>query len=145
MNNPVDDMIEILLPSGGNGKDEASRAEFLKIKETLTRMGIASRREKKLYQSAHILHKQGKYYICHFKEMFLLDGRQADFTDEDRVRRNIIATRLEEWSLLRIVDPSQTDVENKTAYIKIIPHSEKSEWSLVAKYNVGKIRGVKND
>lgn len=137
MVHPVDNMVEIKLPSP---TDDGKRADFLKIMETLTRMGIASRKENKLYQSAHILHKQGKYYICHFKEMFLLDGREATLTEEDTTRRNIIASRLEEWGLLEIVDKSKVDNNGKTAYVKVLPYKEKDSWELVSKYSIGKVR-----
>jgi hypothetical protein len=113
--------------------------DFLKIKETLTRIGIASRKEKKLYQSCHILHKQGKYYIVHFKEMFSLDGKPTNFSDDDTARRNRIACLLEDWGLLKIIDRDL--IEDKQApmsQIKIINHKEKNEWELVAKYNIGK-------
>lgn len=135
MTNPVDDMIEVSLPSD---TEEGKRADFLKIMETLTRIGIASRKENKIYQSAHILHKQGKYYICHFKEMFLLDGREATLSEEDKIRRNIIAARLEEWGLVKVVDKSKIDNDGKTAYIKVLPFREKENWELVSKYNIGK-------
>jgi hypothetical protein len=133
--NPVDNMVEVMLPSA---TEDGKRADFLKIMETLTRMGIASRKENKLYQSAHILHKQGKYYIVHFKEMFLLDGREATLTEEDITRRNIIASRLEEWGLVSIVDKKQIDNDGRTAYVKILPFKEKESWELVSKYNIGK-------
>jgi hypothetical protein len=113
--------------------------DFLKIKETLTRIGVASRKDKKLYQSCHILHKQGKYYIVHFKEMFALDGKPSNFSDEDKGRRNKIACLLEDWGLLKVVD--RESVEKTLApmsQIKIINHKEKKEWELVAKYNIGK-------
>lgn len=113
--------------------------DFLKIKETLTRIGIASRRDKTLYQSCHILHKRGRYYIVHFKELFLLDGRSSDFSADDRARRNTIAQLLEEWGLVKIVKP--LGVEDAVApinQIKIIPHRDKIDWSLVSKYTVGK-------
>jgi hypothetical protein len=132
---PVDNMVEVALPST---TEDGKRADFLKIMETLTRIGIASRKENKLYQSAHILHKQGKYYICHFKEMFLLDGREATLTEEDQTRRNIIASRLEEWVLVAIVDKKQIENNGKTAYIKVLPFKEKENWELVSKYNIGK-------
>jgi hypothetical protein len=118
MTNPVENMVEVQLPST---TEDGRRADFLKIMETLTRVGIPSRNENKLYQSAHILHKQGKYYIVHFKEMFLLDGREASLSEEDLVRRNIIASRLEEWDLVSVVNKKQIDNEGKTAYIKILP------------------------
>lgn len=112
---------------------------FLKIKETLTRIGIASKKEKTLYQSCHILHKQGQYYIVHFKQMFLLDGKGADFTVDDRARLNTIANLLHEWELVDLVDEerSKTPVA-PLSQIKILTHKEKPEWKLVTKYTVGK-------
>lgn len=113
--------------------------DFLKVKETLTRIGIASKKDKTLFQSCHILHKQGKYAIVHFKELFLLDGKKSDFSDDDKARRNTIANLLDEWDLIELVDPEKT--KNPVAslnQIKIISHSEKSEWNLVAKYSIGK-------
>lgn len=126
----IDSLVEIKI-----GEEE----DFLKIKETLTRIGVASRKEKKLYQSCHILHKQGKYYIVHFKELFALDGKPSNFTDEDKGRRNTIVLLLEEWGLIKVVDRQK--VENpKTpmSQIKILPHKEKKDWELVAKYNIGR-------
>ena len=117
----------------------AEEEDFLKIKETLTRVGVASRKEMKLYQSCHILHKQSKYYIVHFKELFALDGKDTNFSDEDRLRRNKIAFLLQEWGLLNIVDPdSIKDNQAQMNHIKIINHKEKNEWELVAKYNIGR-------
>ena len=111
---------------------------FLKVKETLTRIGVASRKDKKLYQSCHILHKKGKYYIVHFKELFTLDGKNSSFSEEDQGRRNTIANLLEEWDLVKIVEPEKTqDNIAPLAQIKILPYKEKSEWELVAKYNIG--------
>jgi len=110
---------------------------FLKIKETLTRIGIASKKDNILYQSCHILHKRGKYYITHFKEMFLLDGKPSSFTDEDRIRRNAIANLLEQWGLLKITNREYTKEVNMKN-IKIIKHEEKHQWVCVAKYNLGK-------
>ena len=115
--------------------------DFLKVKETLTRIGIASRKEKKLYQSCHILHKRGQYYIVHFKELFLLDGKQSDFTDEDRGRRNAIALLLEEWGLLSVVDADKyQEPRAKISSIRILPFKEKDEWELESKYTIGKKR-----
>lgn len=112
---------------------------FLKVKETLTRIGISSRKEKKLYQSCHILHKQGKYSILHFKELFILDGKNNTFTDEDRARRNTIVNLLEEWDLIEIVDPAKSqDPVAPLNQIKILSHKEKDQWILEAKYNIGK-------
>lgn len=117
----------------------AEEQDFLKIKETLTRIGVASRKDKKLYQSCHILHKQGKYYIVHFKELFALDGKPTDFSEEDRGRRNTIAVLLQDWDLIKIVDEQQVDQpRSPMSQIKILPHKEKNEWELVAKYNIGR-------
>lgn len=113
--------------------------DFLKVKETLTRIGVSSRKEKILYQSCHILHKKGQYYIVHFKELFALDGKPANITDNDIERRNAIAKLLEEWDLLKIVNPDI--MEGKIApihQIKIISYKEKEDWELVSKYNIGK-------
>jgi len=113
--------------------------DFLKVRETLTRIGVASRKDKTLYQSCHILHKQGKFYIVHFKEMFALDGKPTNFSDEDKGRRNTIANLLEEWGLVSVVDPSQAeDPITPLNQIKILPHKEKHEWTLVQKYAIGK-------
>jgi hypothetical protein len=115
--------------------------DFLKIKETLTRIGVASRKEKKLYQSCHILHKRGLYYIVHFKELFLLDGKESDFTDDDRARRNTIAYLLEEWGLVTVVDGAKfQDLRAPMSLIKILPHRDKADWILESKYTVGKKR-----
>jgi hypothetical protein len=113
--------------------------DFLKIKETLTRIGVASRKEKKLYQSCHILHKQGRYYIVHFKELFALDGKPTDFTVEDAGRRNAIASLLEDWGLVKVVQPERVS-NNKAplSQIKILPFREKNDWELVAKYSIGR-------
>jgi len=130
MSTIVDTLLEIKL-----GKED----DFLKVRETLTRIGVASRKDKTLYQSCHILHKQGKFYIVHFKEMFALDGKPTNFSDEDRGRRNTIATLLEDWDLITIVNPIQSqDPKAMLNQIKIIPHKEKNEWTLVQKYNIGK-------
>ena len=131
MNDILDSLIEV--------KIEGEEA-FLKIKETLTRIGVASKKENKLFQSCHILHKKGKYYIVHFKELFALDGKQTDFSDEDRGRRNTIASLLEEWNLVKIVSPEQHQDKSPLSQIKIIPFKEKFEWELVTKYNIGKKR-----
>jgi len=112
---------------------------FLKVKETLTRIGISSRKEKKLYQSCHILHKKGRYAILHFKELFILDGKHNTLTEEDISRRNTIVNLLEEWELVKIVDPSKTkDPVASLNQIKIISFKEKSDWDLTVKYNIGK-------
>ena len=113
--------------------------DFLKVRETLTRIGVASRKDKTLYQSCHILHKQGKFYIVHFKEMFALDGKPTNFSDEDKGRRNTIAKLLADWGLLMIVDPQQAaDPITPLSQIKILPHKEKDDWTLVQKYAIGK-------
>lgn len=113
--------------------------DFLKVKETLTRIGVASRKDKTLYQSCHILHKRGKYYIVHFKELFALDGKSTDFEENDLARRNTIAKLLEEWDLIKIVREEQAEYPMAPlSQIKIIAHKEKDEWTLMAKYNIGK-------
>lgn len=113
--------------------------DFLKVRETLSRIGVASRKERKLYQSCHILHKQGRYYIVHFKELFALDGKPTNFNEEDQGRRNTITNLLAEWGLINIVHPEKaTDPIAPLSQIKIISHKEKDEWALVAKYNIGR-------
>lgn len=113
--------------------------DFLKIKETLTRIGVASRKDNKLYQSCHILHKQGKYYIVHFKELFALDGKPTDFSDEDKGRRNTIINLLQDWDLIKVVDARQIDDPRAAmSQVKILPHKDKGQWELVAKYNIGR-------
>lgn len=130
MNDILETLVEIKI---------AEEEDFLKIKETLTRIGVASRKEKKLYQSCHILHKQGRYYIVHFKEMFALDGKPSNFSDEDKGRRNKIANLLQDWGLLKVVEPdSIVDPQATMSQIKIINHKEKNEWTLEAKYNMGR-------
>jgi hypothetical protein len=111
--------------------------DFLKVRETLTRIGVASRSENKLYQSCHILHKQGKYYIVHFKELFLLDGKESNFSDNDMQRRNKITKLLSEWGLLVVVDETKLEDSSSISQIKIIPHREKNEWELIPKYSIG--------
>jgi len=126
----VSELLEVQL------KDEES---FLKIKETLTRIGVSSKKEKKLYQSCHILHKRGKYYIVHFKELFLLDGLSSDIEENDLGRRNTIAKLLEEWNLLTVVDKDKMNsILTPINQIKIIPFKEKTEWELCPKYHIGK-------
>ncbi len=112
--------------------------DFLKVKETLTRMGVASRKERKLFQSCHILHKQGKYYIVHFKELFALDGKPTDFSENDEARRNAITNLLQEWGLVSIVSNDTDDNVAPLNQIKILPYSEKEDWELIPKYNIGK-------
>ncbi len=111
---------------------------FLKIKETLTRIGVASKKENKLHQSCHILHKRGKYYIVHFKEMFLLDGKESTFTDDDVGRRNTIANLLSDWGLVELVDKEKSQHPlTPISYIKILPYKEKMNWVLQSKYSIG--------
>lgn len=114
--------------------------DFLKVRETLTRIGVASKREQVLYQSCHILHKQGKYYIVHFKELFALDGKQADITDNDIERRNTIAKLLSDWGLIKIIDSSVIIRQAPLSQIKVIAYKDKDDWDLQAKYNIGKKR-----
>jgi hypothetical protein len=125
----VDNFIEVELPG---------RESFSIIKESLTRIGIPSRKELKLFQTCHILHKQGKYYIVHFLEMFMLDGKESHFSEDDRLRRNRIASLLEEWGLLTIVNKELVNDKIDMNKVKIIPHGEKDKWSLVQKYTIGK-------
>tara|TARA_B100002019_G_C21215828_1_gene571953 strand:- start:740 stop:1168 length:429 start_codon:yes stop_codon:yes gene_type:complete len=111
--------------------------DFLKIRETLTRIGVASRKDQKLYQSCHILHKQGRYFIVHFKELFLLDGKPSNLLENDLQRRNTITTLLADWGLISIVDPSKAKDIAPLRQIKVIPFKEKSQWELCPKYNIG--------
>jgi hypothetical protein len=135
MNELLEKLIEVKI-----GEEE----DFLKIKETLTRIGVASRKENKLYQSCHIFHKQGKYYIVHFKEMFIIDGKPSNFSDEDKGRRNKIIELLQDWGLLKVVDSENIkDPLASISQIKIISHKDKSDWILEAKYNMG--RKKRND
>lgn len=119
---------------------QLSEAEdFLKIKETLTRIGVASRKENKLYQSCHILHKQNKYYIVHFKELFLLDGKTSNFSEDDKGRRNTIINLLKEWDLIKIMKPEMVESpKSPMGQIKIISYTDKKNWTLEAKYNIGR-------
>ena len=111
--------------------------DFLKVRETLTRIGVASRSERKLYQSCHILHKQGRYYIVHFKELFLLDGKNSDFSDNDLQRRNRITKLLCDWGLVDVVNDELIENASSISQIKILPHKEKAEWELIPKYSIG--------
>ena len=124
-------MLEVFLP---NPED------FLKVAETLTRIGIASKTEKKLYQSCHILHKQGRYFIVHFKELFLLDGKNANLTVNDVYRRNTIALLLSDWGLVSTLKTIPEEQRSSIKQIKIIPFSEKREWELCPKYNIGNVK-----
>jgi hypothetical protein len=129
----IETLVEVELP----GEDS-----FLKIKETLTRIGIASKKEKKLFQSCHILHKQGKYYIVHFKELFMLDGKLNNFETDDKARRNTIVSLLSQWDLVKVTDPSKIqDPVAPLSQIKILPYKEKNEWELAAKYSIGRKSG----
>ena len=125
----IEDMLEISFKEND---------DFLKIRETLTRIGVASRKDKTLYQSCHILHKRGRYYLVHFKELFALDGKESSITENDLGRRNAISRLLEEWELLSIVNASKAQEPlAPMSQIKVLPHKEKDEWNLVAKYNIG--------
>jgi hypothetical protein len=128
----LDKLVEVTL----NKEDD-----FLKVRETLTRIGVAAKKDNILYQSCHILHKQGKYYIVHFKELFELDGKPSSITDNDIARRNTIANLIAEWGLVKLVDPNKTkDNIAPISQIKILPHKEKADWQLVSKYTIGKKR-----
>lgn len=125
----VEDLVEVTL---------GEKDDFLKVRETLTRIGVASKKDKTLYQSCHILHKQGKYYIVHFKELFSLDGKPTDISENDISRRNTIANLLEDWELIKLVSPDKSkDPTVSLSQIKIITHKEKDDWNLVPKYNIG--------
>lgn len=132
MNDILDSLVEVRI----DGEES-----FLKIKETLTRIGVASRKENKLYQSCHIFHKQGHYYIVHFKEMFILDGKPSNFSEEDMGRRNKIAELLQDWGLLTIIDPEKIkDPISPMNQIKVLNYKEKHDWILEAKYQIGRKR-----
>ena len=131
MNNLVESMVEVNLIGDS----------FLKVKETLERMGIASKKDKVLYQSCHILHKQSRYYIVHFKELFALVGKSTNFDESDVARRNTIANLLADWELVELVEPNKSaDPAAPISQIKIIAFKEKDDWTRVAKYNIGKKR-----
>jgi len=127
----ITDLVEVTL----NEQDD-----FLKVRETLTRIGVASKKDKTLYQSCHILHKRGQYYVVHFKELFALDGKPTDITENDLARRNAIVKLLQDWELLTIVSvaQSETPVPIFLSQIKILSHKEKHDWQLVPKYSIGK-------
>lgn len=117
----------------------AEKNDFLKVRETLTRIGVAAKQQNVLYQSCHILHKQGKYYIVHFKELFELDGKPSNMSENDVARRNTIANLMAEWGLVKLAFPQKSaDPIAPLSQIKILPHKEKNDWQLVAKYNIGK-------
>ena len=126
---------EQMLEVGLNEPDD-----FLKVRETLSRMGVASRKERKLYQSCHILHRQGKYYIVHFKELFALDGKQTNLTENDIARRNTISNLLKDWGLISIMGDSSNVAP--LSQIKVLSFREKDEWELCTKYNIGKKKEV---
>jgi len=127
----ITDLVEVTLKE----KDD-----FLKVRETLTRIGVASKKDRIIYQSCHILHKQGKYYIVHFKELFALDGKPTDISENDLSRRNAIVKLLEDWDLVKIIntDKAQNPEPIMLSQIKILSHKDKSDWELVPKYNIGK-------
>ena len=130
-----DQMVEVLL----NEPDD-----FLKVRETLTRIGVASRKEKKIYQSCHILHKQGRYYLVHFKELFALDGKHANLTSNDVQRRNRIAQLLADWGLVGIVDSGKIQDIAPLNQIKVLAYKDKGDWILETKYNIGKKKTPEN-
>ena len=123
------DMVEVVLKEPD---------DFLKVRETLTRIGVASRKERKIYQSCHILHKQGKYYIVHFKELFALDGKHTNFSLNDLQRRNRIAQLLSDWGLISIVTPEKVEDLAPLNQIKVLAFKDKDEWTLESKYNIGR-------
>jgi len=127
----VKDLVEVTLKE---------QDDFLKVRETLTRIGVASKKDNTLFQSCHILHKRGQYYVVHFKELFALDGKPTDITENDLARRNAIVNLLEDWGLLKVVDKRQTETPEPIflSQVKIISHKEKDKWQLVPKYNIGK-------
>ena len=131
----IEDMLEVTIKQPD---------DFLKVRETLTRIGVASRKDKTLFQSCHILHKQGKYYIVHFKELFALDGKTATLSENDIQRRNTIAVLLADWSLIDIVKKEAAENKAPLSQIKVLPFKEKKDWILSAKYNIGK-KIVKDD
>ena len=124
----IESMLEITIPEPDS---------FLKIKETLTRIGVASKKDNTLYQSCHILHKQGRYFLVHFKELFALDGKDTNISTSDIERRNTIAILLQDWNLLKIVDAEKTQNRTSLSSIKILSYAEKPQWQLVQKYAIG--------
>lgn len=118
--------------------------DFLKVRETLTRIGVASRKEKKIYQSCHILHKQGRYYIVHFKELFALDGKHANLTSNDVQRRNRIINLLSDWGLISVLSPERTQDVAPLNQIKVLSYKDKGDWTLETKYNIGKKKKVES-
>lgn len=137
----VDDFFEIDFPDYKPVEIILEKEDdFLKVRETLSRIGVASKKDKTLYQSCHILHKQGRYFITHFKELFALDGKEADLTDNDLKRRNAISKLLSDWGLVKLLDKSVEEDMAPLSQIKILSFKEKDEWSLVTKYNIGRKR-----
>ena len=132
----ITDLVEVTLKE---------QDDFLKVRETLTRIGVASKKDSILYQSCHILHKQGKYYIVHFKELFALDGKPTDLSENDLSRRNAITKLLQDWGLVKVVNMKQIETPEPIflSQIKIISHKEKDDWDLVPKYNIGKKPGAR--
>ena len=132
----ITDLVEVTLKE---------QDDFLKVRETLTRIGVASKKDNILYQSCHILHKQGKYYIVHFKELFALDGKPSDISENDLSRRNAITKLLQDWGLVKVVNNKQIETPEPIflSQIKIISHKEKDDWDLVPKYNIGKKPGAR--
>lgn len=129
MTNILDDLVEVKL---------ANEDDFLKVRETLTRIGVASKKDRILFQSCHILHKQGKYYIVHFKELFALDGKPTNISEDDVARRNTIANLIAEWGLVSLVEESKSkEPVSPLSQIKVLPFKEKNDWELIAKYNIG--------
>jgi len=130
----ITDLVEVTL---------AEKDDFLKVRETLTRIGVASKKDRILYQSCHILHKQGRYYIVHFKELFALDGKPTDISENDLSRRNAITKLLQDWELVKVLNNKQIEEPPPIflSQIKILSHKEKDEWELVPKYNIGKKPG----
>jgi len=133
----ITDLVEVTL---------GEKDDFLKVRETLTRIGVASKKDQTLYQSCHILHKRGQYYIVHFKELFALDGKPTDITENDLSRRNAIAKLLQDWGLVKVVNIKQieTPVPIFLSQIKIISHKEKDDWELTPKYNIGSRKNINN-
>jgi len=126
----IEEMIEVRLKNPD---------DFLKIRETLTRIGVASKKDKKIFQSCHILHKQKRYFIVHFKELFALDGKSTNFSEDDIARRNTIVNLLAEWELIELIAPEKTkEIVAPISQIKVLSHKEKDEWILETKYNIGK-------
>lgn len=133
----IDKLVEILL---------AEKNDFLKVRETLTRIGVAAKNQNVLYQSCHILHKQGRYYIVHFKELFELDGKPSNMSENDVARRNTIANLIAEWGLCQLVDANKSaSPVASLSQIKILSHKEKPDWQLIPKYNIGKRREGSSD